>query len=212
MNNISTKRLTLFTFFLLCSIIHAYCQDFEGTISYEISYTNLPKEMQDMLPKENQKSIFSIKDTKTKMEMDMMGTKMIIISDIETSTSTSYTDVMGQKIKSIIPMENAEGAEIKLTDGETKKIAGFLCKKAIIIESDSPDVEVYYSEELKSNAFLSLQPQFKKLKGIPLEYQLNQQGMTIIYSAKEVTKKSLNNSFFNPPEGDYKKAPAMPKY
>ncbi|TRX54795.1 DUF4412 domain-containing protein [Fulvivirga sp. M361] len=206
------KHLTLLTFFICCSIIHAHSQDFEGTIQYEVSYMNLTKEMKDMLPEENPKSIFSIKGTKTKMEMDMMGTKMIILSDIETNTSTSYTDIMGQKIKSTTPMEDVEGVEIKLIDGATKRIAGYLCKKAIMKQPDSPDVEVYYSEDLKSSAFSSMQSQFKKLKGIPLEYQLNQQGITMTYSAKEVIRKPLNNSVFNPPEGDYKKAPEMPKY
>ncbi|MBV6645903.1 MAG: DUF4412 domain-containing protein [Cyclobacteriaceae bacterium] len=173
---------------------------------------NLTKEMKAMLPEENPKSIFSIKGAKIKTEMDMMGTKMIILSDIETNTSTSYTDVMGQKIKSTMPMEDADEVDIALVDGETKKIAGYLCKKAIIKQPDSPDVEVYYSEDLKSSAFSSMQSQFKKLKGIPLEYQLSQQGVTMTYSAKEIVRKLLDDSVFNPPEGDYKKAPVMPKY
>ena len=206
------KRITLLTSFICCSIIHAYSQDFEGTILYEISYMNLTKEMKDMLPEESPKSIFSIKGTKTKMEMDMMGTKMIVLSDIETNTSTSYTDVMGQKIKSTTPIEELEEIEIELIEGETKRIAGYLCKKAIMKQPDSPDIEVYYSEDLKSSAFSSMLSQFKKLKGIPLEYQMHQQGMTMISTAKEVTRKSLNNSVFDPPSGDYKEAPEMPKY
>ena len=206
------NRLPLLTFFICCLITNTYGQDFEGTILYEISYMNLTEEMKKMLPKENPGSMFSIRGNKTKMEMDMMGSKTIIISDIEANTSTSYIDVMGQKIKSTTPMEEAGEVEIELIDGATKRIAGYLCKKAIIKQSGSPDVEVYYSEDLQSSVFSSFNSQFKKLKGIPLEYQLHQQGMSMMCSAKEVIKKTLNDSIFDPPAGDYKEAPEMPKY
>jgi len=206
------KSLILLTFFVSCVFMQVRSQDFEGTILYEVSYLNLTEDMKKILPEKNPESLFSIKGNKTKMEMDMMGTKMIIISDIETNTSTSYTSIMGQKIKSSASIEELEDVEIKLVDGETKRIAGYLCKKAIMKQPDSPDVEVYYSEELQSNAFLSSNSQFKKLKGIPLEYQLHQQGMTMVSSAKEVSKKTLDNSVFDPPAGEYKEAPAMPKY
>lgn len=206
------KRLRLLVFITCCSITHAYGQDFEGTILFEISYLNLSKEMKDMLPKENPKTLFSIKGTKTKMEMDMMGTKMIIISDLETNTSTSYTDVMGQKVKSVIPLEDQTTGKVELFEGETKKIAGYSCKRAVFTQSGSPDVEVFYTEDLQSSAFSSMQSQFAKLKGLPLEYQVHQQGMTMIYSAKEVTKQQMAENAFNPPSGDYKVAPPMPKY
>lgn len=206
------KYFVLLTSFICCSILQAHSQVFEGTIRYEVSYMNLTKEMQDMLPDNNSESLFSIKGTKTKMEMDMMGSKMIIIFDIETNTSTSYTDVMGQKIKSTTAIEDEWELEIELVDSETKKIAGYLCKKAIMKQADMPDVEVYYTEDLKSNAWSSMNPQFKKLKGIPLEYQIRQQGMTMMSKAIEVTKKILNNSVFDPPAGNYKNAPAAPKY
>ena len=206
------KSLTLFALFIYCFIYHAHSQDFEGTIRYEISYLNLTEDMKRMLPKENPESLFSIKGNKTKMEMDMMGSKMIVISDTETNVSTSYTDFMGQKIKNVVPMEDAEEVEIKLVDSDTKTIAGYLCKKAIMKQSGMPDMEVYYTEELKSEALSSFNSQFKKLKGIPLEYQIHQQGITMVSSAKEVIKKTISSSVFNAPAGDYKEAPPMPKY
>ena len=69
----------------------------------------------------------------------------------------------------------------------------------------------YYAEKLKSSAFSAMNVQFSKLKGFPLEYQIYQQEMSMIYSAKEVIKKSLSSSVFTHPEG-YKEAPAMPKF
>jgi len=211
LNYITMKQLIVLTFFLIATIIPSYGQDFEGTILYEISYENLPEEMKAMLPEENLQSMVYIKGTKTKTEMDMMGTKMIMISDTETNTTTSYTDVMGQKIKSTSAMDENEDLDIDLVAGETKSIAGYECKKAIIKQADSPDIEVYYSEDIKSSAFLSSQSQFKKLNGIPLEYQIQQEKMTMIYSAKKVERKSISSEVLNPPEGDYKKAPTTPK-
>lgn len=165
-----------------------------------------------MLPKESPESIFSIKGSKTKMEMNMMGSTIIVLSDTETKTTVSYSDVMGQKYKSTTPMEEAGDVEIILVDDETKTIAGYLCKKAIMKQPDSPDVEVFYSEELKSDALSSINPQFKKLKGIPLEYQFHQEGMSMVSTAKEVKKETLDDNVFNPPAGEYKKAPKMPKF
>lgn len=206
------KRISLLILLICLSVFFSYSQDFEGVIKYEISYINLPKEAKAMLPEGDMFSTMSIKGAKTKMEADMMGARMIIISDMETNTSISYTDVMGMKMKSTQTNENVDKIEIDLIEGETKKVAGYVCKKAIMKQPDSPDVEVYYSEQLKSEAIWSSLPQFKKLNGIPLEFQVNNQGTSMIYSAKEVTKKSLSNSVFNPPSGDYKEAPAMPKY
>jgi GLPGLI family protein len=206
------KNLISVAFFILCSIITGYSQDFEGIITYEITYKNLPDEMKAMLPEENPQSKFYIKDSKTKMEMNMMGAKMIMISDLSTNTSISYTSVMGQKIKSTAPIEEVEGLKIRLVDGETKEIAGYLCKKAIITQPGSLDMEVFYTEDLQSNAFASMLSQFKKLEGIPLEYQINEQEMIMIASAKEIVKKSLDNSVFDPPLGEYKEAPKMPKF
>ena len=212
LNDINMKRLTLLTLFICFAITKSFSQDFEGTILFEFTYMNLTEEMKKMLPEEPPQSIFSIKGTKLKMEMDMMGTEMVMISDVTTNTSTSYTDVMGQKIKTISKLDDGEEIEVILIDGETKRIAGYLCKKAIIKQADSPDVEVYYTEDLKSVAFSSMQSQFKKLKGIPLEYQVHNEGMSMITSAKEVIKKSIDNSIFNPPAGDYKEAPKTPGY
>ncbi|MEM9896305.1 MAG: DUF4412 domain-containing protein [Bacteroidota bacterium] len=206
------KQLTLVLFFASCVFSAAYSQDFEGTILYEASYQNLTPEMKKMLPDQNPQSVFSFKGNKTKMEMEMMGMKMVVLSDLEKNTSISYTDVMGQKFKATTPIDDSDKVEITLVDGETKKIAGYLCKKAIMKQPEMPDVEVYYAEDLKSSAISSMLSQFGKLAGIPLEYQIQQQGITMTFSAKEVKRQSLSNSIFNPPAGEYKKAPAMPKY
>jgi len=199
-----------FTFFIISQITIA--QDFEGTIVYEMSYSNLPKEMKDMMPKETPESILTVKGNKTRMEMNMMGFNTIVLFDGATKTSTSYMDGMGQKLKSTTPMEDEGDIEVTQVAGETKKIAGYTCKKAILKQADAPDVAVYYAEELKSDALISLNPQFKNLNGMPLEYQVSQQGMDVMVTAKKVTKESISDSSFDPPAGKYKEAPKMPGF
>ncbi|MEM6642584.1 MAG: DUF4412 domain-containing protein [Bacteroidota bacterium] len=205
-------KRTILSIFLASSLsLVLYSQDFEGTILYEVSYLNLSEEIRKMLPDETTQVLFSMKGDKTKMEMEMMGAKMVMISDMKANVMTSYTDVMGQKIKSTNSTENTESIEIEKTD-ETKKVAGYLCKKVIMKQPEIGSIDVYYAPDLKSSAFLSLQPSFKELKGIPLEYQMSQQGMSMIYTATEVVKKGISDSTFDPPPGDYKEAPALPKY
>lgn len=205
------KKVTLVALLIFFSIGSSFSQDFEGTIRYEASFENLPAEVQAMMPKENPESLVYIKGGKTKTEMNMMGSIVIVISDVETSTTTTYTEVMGQKMKSTITVEDAEKVEIKIVEGETKEIAGFQCKKAIIKQDGNPEMEVYFSPDLKSDALSSMNPQFRELNGVPLEYQVHQQGMTMTYSAKEVKKQVIGNDTFNPPAGNYKEMP-MPKY
>ena len=206
------KSLSLATLFIFASILLVSGQDFEGSIKYKMSYSNLPKEMKDMMPEEVPESVLKIKGSKTKMEVSMMGFNNVTIFDGDAKTNTTYMDGMGQKIKSTIPIEDEEKIEIKLVEGETKRIAGYLCNKAIIKQADTPDLEVFYAKDLKSETLMSLNPAFKDLKGLPLEYQINEQGMTIMVTATEVVKKSLDNSEFDPPAGDYKEAPKMPGF
>jgi hypothetical protein len=182
-------------------------QDFEGTITYEISYLDLPDEARAMLPDEPMLSTLSIRDDQSKMESNMMGTKMVVLSDLSTKMMTVYSDVMGQKFKSSTSMDEMTEAGIELVPNDTKKIAGYVCEKALVSNGDSGEVTVYYTRELKSDAFLSLNPQFGKLDGFPLEYQIQQQGFTMVFSAREVKDVKLSPETFEAPKGDYKEAP-----
>lgn len=201
------KKSIVIALLLFVIIGESRSQDFEGTIVYQISYLNLPDEAKAMIPDEPMLSTLSIKDNKSKMESNMMGTKMTVLSDLSTKMMTVYSDVMGQKFKSSSPMEKMGEVEITLVPDDTKSIAGYECEKALVSSGDVESLTVYYTREIQSDAFLSLNPQFGKLEGFPLEYQLQQQGFTMVFSAQEVKEVTLSPEIFEAPKGDYREAP-----
>ena len=88
---------------------------------------------------------------------------------------------------------------------ETKKIAGYDCKKAsytVYVEEqkDSVSIDLFYTPEIP----VIYNSQFENLKGLPLEYSLNTQGMTMEFVANKVDVKKLSKTLFEVTK-DYEK-------
>ena len=58
-------------------------------------------------------------------------------------------------------------------------------------------LEVYYTEEIPSEA----NDKLPGLKGYPLEYTINAQGMLMTLAAKTVSKEKVSKKLFEIPEG-----------
>lgn len=200
------KKLILFTL-LTIGYHFANAQDFEGLIIFTISYENLPPEMQGqeaMLPSEYK---VHVKNKKSRVESgSAMGTT-VIISDMGAKTSTVLMDMMGQKMKVSLNADDLDEAnsenttQIEYVDG-SKTIAGYKCKKANIkTEGDDPDdvAVFYYTEEIAPINLQGLEGM--NLKGMPLEYSVSSQGITMVMTASTIEKKSVADSMFEIPEG-----------
>ena len=80
---------------------------------------------------------------------------------------------------------------------ETKEIAGYKCKKALIVFDDvaNESFYVYYTDEIKykdpnwSNVF-------KDIDGVLLEYQMERYNILMKFTAKSVTKAKIDDSEF----------------
>lgn len=200
------KRLftSVFTICLLSIASLLYAQDsFEGVINYNIEYKQLPQQMEaqrEMLPK-NMK--VSFKNHKSRMEQTIgNGGSQVIISDNEKKIGYLAMDMMSQKILVVIPkdkyeesMKRNKDVEIEYHD-EIKNIAGYDCKKAVVKQSGN-ELTVYYTEELPSQALKD----FNQLKGLPLQYEAYQNGMHMVISATDVSKKSIDSKIFEKPTG-----------
>lgn len=209
------KRLFPILLILLSVSPLVQAQDFEGVITFGISYPDLTPEMKAMeasLPKEMS---YHIKGNKTKMEQPVMGGSVIVLFDGNTGTTETYTDVMGQKVKTVATKEDldktlSEQSEMKVQIlEEEKEVAGYSCKKAIITQEGQPELTIYYSEEINVESITSLSPQFKDLKGFPLEYSVAANGMSMQMIAKKVESQSIDDAVFQAPEGDYREMPAF---
>lgn len=185
----------------------ATAQSFEGVITYKISYDNLPEEMaayESMLPKE---SISTIKGHMYKMEQpSSMGMNQVTIMDNEAESGILLMEMMGKKSAIVLDKESREKFEEDQTEpeityvDETKDIAGYTCKKALIKLPDSKNsgsLEVYYTDKILN---LDMN-QVKGLKGFPLQYSTDAGQFIITMTAQSVEKKKISEEEFVVPEG-----------
>ncbi|MCO6499168.1 MAG: DUF4412 domain-containing protein [Vicingus serpentipes] len=178
---------------------------FEGTITYNIEYEDLPEEMEGyeaMLPKE---TLMKIKGAKTRTEQNTTMGSTISIYDGDAETSTTLMNMMGNKVaikmnkEELKKQEPKQDPKITYMD-ETKEIAGYKCKKAEITYGEkSETLTVFYTEEINAQEAKS---QYKGLKGFPMQYEIHNQGIKMVMTVKEVNQEKVASVEFTTPE-DY---------
>jgi GLPGLI family protein len=187
---------------------------FRGIVTYNITYSgNI-----DAATLANQLKMVtvSIYDNKQKLTISMAGVGLDLIYDGDKKESIVLIDQMGQKmyykmLKEEIEADMTEKGtyEIKYLD-ESKTIAGYNCKKALYISTDSEgekDTSIaYYTQELGGEA-LNYGTSFHGLKGFPLEYIAKEKDITSTFTATEVKKGKVKDTQFMLP-ADYIELPA----
>jgi GLPGLI family protein len=184
--------------------------DFEGKIVYDLSFPGLEIDASQaaMLPKE---SVVYIKQGKSRTEMSMgMGMSTTVLSDSKSKTATLLYDMMGNKMAMKTTEEDKKKEKeqpeptVTLSD-ETKDIAGYKCKKAEVKLNDAENTSmiVYYSPEIGGKDLNWHQGPMKVVDGVPMEYEMKQQGLTMRFSAKSVSKENVDDVKFTVP-ADYK--------
>ncbi|MBL7928460.1 MAG: DUF4412 domain-containing protein [Bacteroidia bacterium] len=181
----------------------------EGKLVFEISYPNsdIPDQQMAMMPTE---MVMYIKKDKSRMEMSMgMGMTTVVITDNKAKVATTLMDVMGNKIatkstEADIEKQSAEQGNFKVqvTD-ETKTIAGYTCKKAVVTDSEGETSDIYFCEDIKMEGENWAQKQFKDIKGFPLMYTMKQRGMNMQMTATKISAEKVDDSKFAIP-ADYK--------
>jgi GLPGLI family protein len=162
-------------------------------------------QMLAMMPKE---MVVYFKDDNSRGEMDMMGGKVITITDGKSGETISCMDLMGKKqaIKTTREDADKERAkmgeyEVKLSD-ETKELAGYKCKKATIVFKDvekSEPIEIWYTKDLEIKN--SEKYSWKGIDGYMMEFSVNQKGMGMKFTCTDVKKQEVSDDMFKIPEG-----------
>jgi len=204
------KNLTLswlvLTIFALFSF-QTFAKEFKGVITYKITVegSGVTEEMKTMMPKT---MVMTIKGNKARSEMVMSMGKTVSISDGDNKTAITLMDMMGQKIAiqsnyEEIMKEMADSPEAKVeVTGETKEIAGYTCKKAVVtIPEEEMEIIVYFTEELGTSALNFDNPQFKDINGVMLEFEMPNESFSMHFTAISVEKKNVEDSEFTIPEG-----------
>ena len=199
------KRIFLFACIISLSI-NLFAQSFEGKIVFEMSFPDFKDpQMAALLPKE---AVAYFKNNQSRMEMNMMmGMKNATISDGLKKTSITLMDLMGQKYAVENNASNdaeqkkaMESTKVSIT-ADKKMIAGYLCTKALI-EIPNPEkakelikMDVWFTKDLSINKNYMNGP-IEKVDGSVLEFSLNQSGMKINLSAKEILKQPVSDDLF----------------
>jgi hypothetical protein len=209
------KVLSVFSVLLFSSLFTALSgspapKTFEGVITYKITYPDnkFTESQLSMFPK---LLIVTVKGEKSRSEiMTPMGNQ-VDITDYATKTKVGLFDIMGQKyaIKSNsddIQKEMASEAKSTITlSPETKMVAGYLCKKAIVTVDDKGtkySFDVYYTSELGPKEANFSNPTFKDIDGVLMEFSMKTEQFTMKFTATSVEKKTVSAKDFEIP-ADY---------
>lgn len=183
---------------------------FEGVINYKISYpdSKFTEAQLAMFPKV---MTISVKGSKARTEMNVGGGTTVEITDYVAKSKIALLNMMGQKyaIKQTaeeIEKENADQpkGEVNITN-ETKNIAGYTCKKAIVTTNDDgvkSTLEVWFTEELGGKDQNFDNPLYKDINGVLLEFSIITPQATMKFSATSIEKKSVSSKDFDIP-ADY---------
>lgn len=182
---------------------------FEGKITYEIVYEELPEMLEPyrgMLPKE---TITYIKGEKVRVEQNTMGSNIVNVVDNKAKTGFMLMDQFGEKAAYVMESkdfetDNKKGAEdfdVTYTK-ETKEIAGYTCTKAEIKnKKDGTTATAWVTDKISGS-----NKQYSFLKGFALEYTVSaDMGMSMVMKAKTIDKIKVADSYFQIPEGYAKK-------
>lgn len=206
----SLLTVALITFFFPFVMI-AGDKSFEGIITYKITYpdSKFTESQMAMFPK---LMTVTIKGSKSKTEMATgMGNQTEII-DYDEKSKVALLDIMGQKyaIKETAEeirkdMEKQPAGKVEVTN-ETKTIAGFLSKKAIVTTDDDGEKTVYeawFTEELGTREVNFSDPVYKDIKGVLMEFLMQTPQISMKFTVSSVEKKNVSSKEFEIPS-EYK--------
>jgi GLPGLI family protein len=203
------SSLTFILLFLVSAALVAG-KPFDGVITYKISYpdSKFSEAQLNMFPK---LMTVSIKGSKARTEMNVGGGTTVEIVDYMSKSKIALINMMGQKyaIKQTtaeIEKEN-EGQAVGTVNitNETKNIAGYNCKKAIVTTDDDgvkTTFEVWFTEEMGGKEANFDNPMYKNIPGVMLEFLLKTPQVNMKLSATSIEKKSVAAKDFEIPS-DY---------
>ncbi len=201
---------------MLISTVHLSAQKrpFTGRVTYEIQMNldGLPAEAAGMLPT-SMTTFISADKLKTEVHT-MLGVQSTIM-DLNEKTIITLMEVMGQKLaivdtyESLTKDQKVQPEYIVSETGETKTIAGYTAKKALIKSISDNGDEILHGKAWFTDA-LNIHPNinFNKLiysaiNGLLLEYEMDAgNNIKMKLTATEISSERLRPAIFAIPD-DY---------
>lgn len=201
--------------FLLCFSPHVDAQKklTEGKAIFDITYpeSELDEQSLSMMPAQ---STICFKGQFSRTEMKIAMGTAIGITDAKAGVTTTLMDMMGNKIAMKTTKEDLEKErkksgekkpEIKITN-ETKTIAGYLCKKAVITmkmkDSTETKINTWFTKDISAvNSLHSGGTDLSGLEGFMMEFQMQMNSLTMKMTCRSVEDVAISDSLFTLPQG-----------
>lgn len=182
---------------------------FEGVITYNITYpdSKFTESQLKMFPKI---LTVSVKGNKSRTELSTGMGNQVSINDCSEKTVINLIDMMGQKYATKKTSQDIEKelakeppAKVNVT-AETKTIAGYLCKKAIVTteqDGEKTTYEIFFTAEFGGKGVNFDNPLYKDIDGVLMEFLMKTPQFTMKFTASGVEKKAVASKDFEIPEG-----------
>lgn len=177
----------------------------EGIIEYTITFPDYDADglMSGMLP---DKSTLKFKDGKEVNELSAgMGVfKTLIVANTDDKLVDYHLTVLGKRLVSTIRPEEIEdvmkqeGTKNYIYTNEVDTIAGYPCKKVIVVfdEVDTKEIEIFYTEKIRMKDVNWYNP-FKEIPGVMMRYEFDQYDMRMKLEASSVLATEVPESEFD---------------
>lgn len=207
------KKLLLSLTLIIGSITVNYAQIKEGHVTYKIDISTENPDMEmvvGMMQGSTLDIYFKEKMTRAEMKMGSMMNMTTISDEKSGKLLMLMSGMIGKKAISTTTEELSSKDEkekpkyeVELVD-ETKEIAGYKCKKAILTDEEGNESTFWYTEEIevskKGQNYLN-----ENVPGYPMQYEINNSGlvmgMTVTNITKELSKSDLKLFDMAIPEG-----------
>jgi len=193
----------IFTFLIFVFFnIASFSQSKSGKIEFKIEY-ELIEELESQRSTLSNKMIIYMNDGFSRKEEATRIGSQVLINNINNNQSFLLMQIAEEKL-AIQVQEPSDSNEIKekITYlDQTKEIAGYSCKKAVLNTYDNKKeeantIEFFFTNEISGVYDLK----FKNIKGTPLEFTVKSNGMTITYTATVISIAQQIDDLFEIPE------------
>lgn len=179
------KKILLSLALIVGSITINYAQIKEGHVSYKVDISTDNPDMQmviGMLQGSTLDVYFKEKMTRVEMKSGTLMTMTTVSDEKSGEMLTLLSGMMGKKAISTKTSDKKETVdqpkvEVTLVD-ETKEIAGYTCKKAVLTDEAGIETVFWYTEEItiskKGQTYL-----YEQIPGYPMQYQINKNGLIL---------------------------------
>jgi GLPGLI family protein len=192
------KKTVLLFAMTIVSTVMSFAQLAEGMISYSIEMSSDDPEasaMIGMFSGSTMNLYFADDIARTELDFGALMSMTTVVNNstdevlILTGGMMGNNAVLTTSTEMNVDEEEAPESTVTLSK-EKKEILGYKCKKAIITDQDGNEMEYWYTDKIatittEKNSAIS------KLPGLPLEYSLDRDGMTMTFTASTV-KESLD--------------------